>query len=147
MGKLVKKFSVIVACLSLVLGVVGVGQSTVAKASVNSDPLIVQNVYKSNENTVVTAVVKVSKDQYENNHLRMECKNASETKSFNVSITSGTVDLGDGNYATVEYSWDEGYYIITIVLQRNTLPENARACFYSGSLVANNGGYGYFLFS
>lgn len=146
MGKLVKKLSVIAVCFSLVLGVVGVNGGAVAKASVNSDPIIMQNIYKSNENTVVTAQVKVLKSQYEKYGVYVVCKNASDSKTYAVSVTSGTVNYADGNSATVELL-DEGYYLITYTIYRTTIPENARAYFYSGSAVANNGGYGYFLFS
>jgi len=146
MGKLVKKLSVIVACFSLVLGVVGVNGGAVAKASVNSDPIIMQSI-SQDQNTVATVVVKVIKSQYETYGVRLECKNASASNSYSTSVLSGTVNYTDGNSAVVQYSRDEGYYIITYTIYRSTIPENARAYFYSGSAYANNGGYGYFLFS
>lgn len=149
MSKLVKRFSVIAACLTLVLGVMGVGGAAVANASVNSDPVVVQNISKSNENTVATAVVKVLPSQYTTNGVRLVCTtgNVGTAKTYAVTRLSGSVSFPDGNSATVEYSQDEGYYIITYTIARSTIPEGARAYFYSGSVTADNGGYGYFIFS
>lgn len=149
MGKLVKKFSVIVACLSLVLGVVGVGGSTVAKASVNSDPIIMQNIYKENNNTIVIAKVKVLNTQYVNYGVDFVCTNgdASTAKTYHVSAKSGTVPFSDGNSATVELVENGDYYLITFTISKDTIASGARGYFYSGSASATNGGYGYFLLS
>lgn len=148
MGKLVKKFSVIAACLSLVLGVMGVCGGAVAKASVNSDPVIMQSISQNQDNTVATAVVKVLKDQYEAFGVSLVCTNGdtATAKTYPISELNGTFNFGDGNSATVEYSWDEGYYIITYQIKRSNIAKSARAYFYSGSAKAENGGYGYFLF-
>jgi len=79
MGKLVKKLSVIVVCLSLVLGVMGVNGGVVAKASVNSDSIIVCNIYKSNENTVATIQVKVWKARYEAHGVTLAFSNGDDS--------------------------------------------------------------------
>lgn len=149
MGKLVKKFSVIVACLSLVLSAMGVGGSTVAKASVNSDPIIMQNIYKENNNTIVVAQVKVLDTYYEAYGVDFVCTNGntSTAKTYHVSAKSGTVSFSDGNFASVELVENNQYYLVTFTIKGTTIATGARGYFYSGSASATNGGYGYFLLS
>lgn len=138
----VKKISLVAACLSLVLGVMGVCGVT-AKASA---PVIMQTIYTNDQKTEVTLVVKVAKEYFEKYGVTLICKNPnteSGTKEFTVPDYVG---FDDGNSASWYFSNDENCYVVTFYIKRATIPVGAKAYFESGSAVADNGGHGYFLF-
>lgn len=145
MSKLVKKFRVIAACLSLVLGILGICGDAVAKASVNSNLIILDTIYIGNGD--ITAPVKVWKTQYEAYGVTLVLKNQdnSTAKTYHVSVLSGVVTFPDGNYATIEYSWDDNYYIISFCISSSTIPRYTRLYIYSGDVEADiNGRYFWF---
>lgn len=145
--KRVRKFGFIAVCLSLVLGVIGVCGGA-ATASASSNDVIMQTIYTNGNNA--TLIVKVSNDSYNTYGAELVIVNKSGTveKTYSVpgSFKNGTYYFGDGNSATVEYSYGEGCYVVTFNIQKSTISTGARAYFKSGNSVANNGGYNYFIF-
>lgn len=145
--KKVRKFGFIAVCLSLVLGVMGVCGGA-ATASASSDAVKMQTIY--NDGNEATLMVKVTKSQYENNGVSLVIVNRNETADqwYTVPsyIRSGRYNFPDGNYAIVEYSSDEGRYVVTFKIQKSTIPDGARAYFVSGSESDDNGGYKYYIF-
>lgn len=141
-----KRMSLVAVCLTLVLGVMGICGVT-AKAY---SPVTMQTIYTNNEKTQVTAIVKVAKENFQKSGTSLICKvpnTGSEGKIFKVTQDMGTyIYFGDGNYATWYYSYDENCYVVTFYINRATIPVGARAYFESGDAVADNGGYGYYLF-
>ena len=143
----VRKFGFIAVCLSLVLGVMGVCGGA-ATASASSNAVIMQTIYTDGDEA--TLIAKVNKDQYEKYGATLVIVNSDETAEQYYAvpsyIRSGRWNFTDGNYATVEYSYGEGCYVVTFKVNKSTIPAGARAYFKSGLEVANNGGYNYYIF-
>ncbi|MDE7422131.1 MAG: hypothetical protein K2N51_00280 [Lachnospiraceae bacterium] len=141
-----KRMSLVAVCLTLVLGVMGICGVT-AKAY---SPVNMQTIYTNNDKTEATLIVKVAKDYFEKNGVSLICKvpnTQSEGKTFKVTQNMGTyIYFGNGNYASWYYSYDENCYVVTYNIKKSTVSVGARAYFESGDAIANNGGYGYYLF-
>lgn len=141
-----KRMSLVAVCLTLVLGVMGICGVT-AKAY---SPVTMQTIYTNNEKTEATLEVKVAKDNFVRYGVTLICKNPNieyEGRTFIVTPSMGTyINFGNENYATWYYSYDENCYVITFHIKRSTIPVGARAYFKSGDAIADNGGYGYYLF-